>query len=139
MCGTSHIALGRVGPVPHLGKTGELALVMWMVLSQPQELESRKTIPLPWYMLHWARLLPGQGWRASPVGEEEGKLVDWPILLQCKTSSRAVGWPTPTSTKTMNFWTLWKSLAGTWKDVGSPWHKITTGYTRRVEVSVQYP
>lgn len=49
----SETAFGKEGPVSHLGKTVELALVMWVLGTWIWGLENRRTGSVPCCSLHW--------------------------------------------------------------------------------------
>lgn len=49
-----------------------------------------------------------QCWRAHYECEDRGELVDWPTLQPPRPRTRAVIWPTPTSTWSMICWITWR-------------------------------
>lgn len=61
----------------------------------------------------------------------------WPTQLLPRPRYRALCWPTPTSTSSINCWRSWKDGSYRSKAAGSPWHRATTGYPWEVLVRVQ--
>lgn len=76
-----------MGPVPRLGKTVELALVVWV--RQTLGHESKRSGPTPRCLLHWASWLK-QCWRAYPGGGDEGNLVGRPAQLPSRLRTGAL-------------------------------------------------
>jgi hypothetical protein len=64
--------------------------------------------------------------------------VHWSTQLPPRPRSRALSWPTQTSTPSMNCWSTWRCQSCRSETPGSSWHRATIGYPRGVPVRSQY-
>jgi hypothetical protein len=69
-------------------------------------------------------------WRAHPGGVEYRRAGELTNSVQPTPRSRALSWPTPTFTPSMNCQSCRSKAAG------SPWHRATTGYQRGVPAQI---
>jgi hypothetical protein len=137
----------RAGTVPHWlqhsGKRSALhpgsteeALVLKEQASQGPKL--RRADPASWKLQHWVSQ-SGQCGRAC-LGNDAGaeEQAHWPIQLPSRARSRALTWPTPTSTPSMICWSRRKDWSCRSKAAGSLWQRTLPGYLRGVPVRFQY-
>jgi hypothetical protein len=135
-CPWPAVAILRAGPVPCLGSPIELALMIWVWMSQSQGHEQDS-------MLHsfLAAALDGP----ARKGQENS-----PWWCECRTAGRLISsgplrprfrdlnWPIPTSTPSMNCCSAWRSQSYRSKTTVSQQHRATRGDLRGVLVSFQY-
>lgn len=102
-----------------------------------------------WEQENWPHPLPGECRGAGPssVSCEQGRTNpthcqlpqagegdNWSIQGPLRPRSRTCSWPKPTSSPSKNWWILRRGQSCKCKATGSPWHRVTAGYSRRILV-----
>jgi hypothetical protein len=94
-------------------------------------------LPLCWW---WPWMGPlGQGRRGDPSGGSIGELAGCPAQISLRPKSRALNWPTWTSTSLINCWSSRRGLSDRSKTIWSLWHRAKMRYLREVLVRCQRP